>query len=32
MRAIAAAFDDRTLTQASERYPKFAAYRRDCLH
>jgi hypothetical protein len=32
MRAIAAAFDDRTLTQASERYPKFAAFRRDCLH
>ena len=32
MRAIAAAFGDRTLTQASERYPKFAAFRSDCLH
>jgi hypothetical protein len=32
MRAIAAAFGDRTLMQASERYPKFAAYRNDCLH
>jgi hypothetical protein len=32
MRAIAAAFGDGTLRQASERYPKFAAYRNDCLH
>jgi len=32
MRALSAGFDDRTLKQAGDHYPKFAAYRRDCLH
>jgi len=32
MRALGAEFDDRTLKQATDHYPKFAAYRRDCLH
>ena len=32
MRAIGARFDDRSLKQTTDRYPKFAAFRRDCLH
>jgi hypothetical protein len=32
MRALGASFDDATLRRAAERYPKFAAYRRECLH
>jgi hypothetical protein len=32
MRALGASFDNATLTRAADRYPKFAVYRRDCLH
>ena len=32
MRALGAAFDDRTLKQTVDRYPAFAEYWRQCLH
>jgi len=32
MRALGAGWDNRALQQAGDRYPKFAAYKRDCLH
>ena len=32
MRALGADFADRRLQEATNRYPKFAAYRKDCLH
>jgi hypothetical protein len=32
IRALGDRFDDRSLREASSRYPKFAAFRSDCLH
>jgi len=32
MRALGTSFDNATLRRAAERYPKFAAYRREYLH
>jgi hypothetical protein len=32
LRAIGSHFDDRSLRQTAEHYPKFAAFWKDCLH